>query len=254
MNWAALSHSFYQLAILAAIFHQSSYNNASVEAYPSMIVQHSKTRCMTVDVGAMETFVIKLKSDDIPTPTATLQITASDPDDGWDDDDDDDDDSVFDSVYKKIPIDEKEILYDYDCKEDMLVNICLYVPYRQEVLLRTSLEVDVVDTEDYREMLKKRKLSQESGLTEEELKSQQAASNHFTMMEKTYEHLVGTASRLVKDSGRIKHQEGGFQHASEKLNRRYKWFKIIQVVIVSIAGVIQANHVLSTLRKRHVIY
>jgi len=236
--------------IAIVVIHQLCHEG--VQAYPSVIVQQSRTRCMTVQVAAMESVVVKLKSYDPPNPSATLQVTASSPDDGFDDDDDDDD-AYMESVYKKIPIDKEDILFDHDCREDMTIHICLYVPYRQEVVLRTSVEVDVLDTEDYREKLKKN-LHMSGNLTAEEEKSQRSANNHFTMMEKTYDHLVKTATRLVKDSKSIKHQEGGFQHASEKLNKRFKWFKILQISIVSVAGIVQANHVLSTLRKRHVIF
>ena len=56
--------------IATLVIHQLCHDG--VQAYPSVIVQQSRTRCMTVQVAAMETVVVNLKSNGEFHHNATL--------------------------------------------------------------------------------------------------------------------------------------------------------------------------------------
>jgi len=84
-------------------------------------------------------------------------------------------------------------------------------------------------------------------------KTQDAAKQHLSGMEKILIKMISTTNLLVKNADSIKSDESDFHKQSIEMNAASKWWPMLHVMVLLGTGFTQANHIVKYFKSRHII-
>jgi hypothetical protein len=86
-----------------------------------------------------------------------------------------------------------------------------------------------------------------------DIKTQTAAKEHMTEMERVLGKMVKDVNLLLNNADSIKDEEQKFHKKSEEMNAASKWWPVLQLCVLLATGFTQVNHIVKFFKGRHII-